>query len=94
MSFMESTFPTTLFRYDAADIAEDEQYKAREMVQWVDDAAFGKVLHPGAVPSFGPGTRRVRWPGPAVGAHNADVYGGLLGLDARALADLAERKVI
>ena len=80
--------------YDAADIAEDEQYKAREMVQWVDDAAFGKVLHPGAVPSFGPGTRRVRWPGPAVGAHNADVYGGLLGLDARALADLAERKVI
>lgn len=80
--------------YDAADIAEDEQYIAREMVQWVDDPAFGKVLHPGAVPSFGPGTRRVRWPGPEVGAHNREVYGGLLGLSDAEIEGLAGRRVI
>jgi crotonobetainyl-CoA:carnitine CoA-transferase CaiB-like acyl-CoA transferase len=80
--------------YDAADIAADEQYRARDMVQWVEDPVFGKVLHPGTVPSFGPGTRRVRWAGPKVGAHNADVYGGLLGMDAADLRALAEKGVI
>ncbi len=80
--------------YDAADIASDAQYQAREMVQWVEDPAFGKVLHPGTVPSFGPGTRRVRWAGPEVGAHNSDVYGELLGIDQAELRALAEKGVI
>lgn len=80
--------------YDAADIAADAQYRAREMVQWVEDPVLGKVLHPGAVPCFGPGTRQVRWTGPKVGAHNADVYGGLLGMDAGALRALARKGVI
>jgi formyl-CoA transferase len=36
----------------------------------------------------------VRWAGPKVGAHNADVYGGLLGMDAADLRALAEKGVI
>ncbi len=40
------------------------------------------ILHPAPLPRFdGPGPREgVAWTGPAVGAHNDDVYGGLLGL--------------
>jgi crotonobetainyl-CoA:carnitine CoA-transferase CaiB-like acyl-CoA transferase len=43
--------------YTAADIAEDAQYNARRMVQWVEDPHLGRVLHPGTVPMFGPASR-------------------------------------
>jgi crotonobetainyl-CoA:carnitine CoA-transferase CaiB-like acyl-CoA transferase len=67
--------------YTAADIAEDAQYNARRMVQWVEDPQLGRVLHPGTVPSFGPSSRQVRWTGPDVGAHNREVYCDLLKMD-------------
>ena len=69
--------------YTVADIAADAQYRAREAVRAVPDPVLGQdILHPAPVPRFdGPGPREgVAWTGPAVGAHNDDVYGGLLGL--------------
>ncbi|MBJ6123819.1 CaiB/BaiF CoA transferase family protein [Microvirga splendida] len=80
--------------YTAADIAEDEQYNARRMVQWVDDPKLGKVLHPGTVPMFGSSSRDVRWTGPSIGAHNRDVYGGLLSLDEAQLDRLSRNGTI
>ncbi|MGE0748122.1 MAG: CaiB/BaiF CoA transferase family protein [Rhodospirillales bacterium] len=82
--------------YTIADIAADPHYRARGMVQAVDDPAFGTVLHPGVVPRFddrGP-QGGIAWTGPAVGAHNAEVYGALLGADAAALHSLAQEGVI
>ena len=80
--------------YTAADIKEDAQYNARKMVQWVEDPQLGKVLHPGAVPMFGAASREVRWAGPGVGAHNRDVYGNLLGMDAAQLDRLSRNGTI
>jgi crotonobetainyl-CoA:carnitine CoA-transferase CaiB-like acyl-CoA transferase len=80
--------------YTAADIAEDPQYKARKMVQWVEDPHLDKVLHPGTVPMFGAASREVRWAGPGVGAHNRDVYGDLLGMDEAQLSRLSENGII
>ncbi|MBD2745430.1 CoA transferase [Microvirga sp. BT688] len=76
--------------YTAADIAEDAQYNARRMVQWVEDPKLGKVLHPGTVPMFGSSSRDVRWTGPEVGAHNRDVYCGLLSMDEAQLDRLSQ----
>ncbi|HEY8381266.1 MAG TPA: CoA transferase [Microvirga sp.] len=75
--------------YTAADIAEDPQYNARHMVQWIDDPQLGKVLHPGTVPMFGASSRHVRWAGPGVGAHNREVYGDLLRMDEAQLDQLS-----
>ena len=80
--------------YTAADIAEDPQYKARKMVQWVEDPHLDKVLHPGTVPMFGAASREVRWAGPGVGAHNRDVYGDLLGMDEAQLSRLSGNGII
>jgi formyl-CoA transferase len=69
--------------YTVADIAADAQYRAREAVRAVPDPVLGQdILHPAPVPRFdGAGPREgVAWTGPAVGAHNDDVYGGLLRL--------------
>lgn len=70
--------------YTVADITEDPQFRARRMVTEVDDPAFGHLLHPGVVPVVEGLDRdsQIRWPGPGVGAHNAEVYSGLLGMDA------------
>jgi formyl-CoA transferase len=76
--------------YTAADIAEDAQYNARRMVQWVEDPQLGRVLHPGTVPMFGPASRQVRWAGPEVGAHNREVYCGLLRMDEAQLDRLSQ----
>ncbi|WP_201832519.1 CaiB/BaiF CoA transferase family protein [Microvirga zambiensis] len=75
--------------YTAADIAEDTQYNARQMVQWVDDPRLGKVLHPGTVPMFGGSSRQVRWTGPDIGAHNREIYCGLIGVDEARLERLS-----
>jgi len=80
--------------YTAADIAEDVQYHARRMVQWVDDPRLGKVLHPGTVPMFGAASRHVRWAGPDVGAHNRDVYCNLLEMDEAHLSRLSSNGII
>ena len=80
-----------------ADIATDPQYRHRLMVTAVSDPLFGAaLLHPGVVPSVEGQDRdaQIRWPGPAVGQHNAEVYEGLLGLSASAVNDLRARGVI
>ena len=82
--------------YTAADIAADEQYRARKAVTEVADPRLGPTLHFGVVPVVEGLDRdaQIRWPGPAIGAHNDDVYRELAGLDGAALAQLKEEGVI
>ncbi|MCJ8341181.1 MAG: CoA transferase [Pseudomonadales bacterium] len=76
------------------DCAKDPHYLARGMVMQVPDPRFGEVTHPGIVPKFDSDNGTVSWPGPAVGAHNDQVYGELLSIDAATLVELKQQGVI
>jgi len=67
--------------YTIADIFEDEQFRAREMLVEHRSDEIGTFIGPGIVPKFSDTPGSVRWPGTwREGSHNLDVFGGLLGL--------------
>jgi formyl-CoA transferase len=84
--------PST-WAYTAADCAADAQFRHRGMVREVEDAQLGRMLHPGIVPQVPEDPGAIRWAGPAVGAHNEEVFGGLLGLSAAEVAALRQEGV-
>jgi crotonobetainyl-CoA:carnitine CoA-transferase CaiB-like acyl-CoA transferase len=73
----------------AADIANDEQLKARSYFVRVEHDTLGRTLTlPGAFAKFsatpvGPGRRA-----PRLGEHNREIWGGLLGIDGARLGRL------
>jgi formyl-CoA transferase len=80
--------------YNAADIVADPQYQARGMIETVEVPGLGPLRIPGVVPRLTETPGGTRWPGPPLGAHNAEVYGGLLGLDAAEIEALRAEGVI
>ncbi len=83
----EADIPSTLI-YSAAEVAADPQFRQRGMVREVADPAFGRpVLQAGVVPHLTDDPGAIRWPGPAIGAHTAEVLAEV-GLDERTVAAL------
>jgi formyl-CoA transferase len=80
--------------YSIQDIAEDPHYAAREDIVRVSHPTLGELAMPGIVPKLSRTPGAVTFPGPDLGAHNADVYGELLGLSSEEIALLAERGTI
>jgi crotonobetainyl-CoA:carnitine CoA-transferase CaiB-like acyl-CoA transferase len=66
--------------YSNADIAKDPHFLSRNSITRAADADFGSVAVPCVVPRLSETPGEVRSAGPAPGAHNAEVYGGWLGL--------------
>lgn len=80
--------------FTIADIAADAQFRARGMVQQVDDPLLGPVLHPGMVPRMDSQPAAPRTTGPAIGADNEAILTGLLGYTAERFAVLKSRDVL
>ncbi|MEM9029844.1 MAG: CoA transferase [Pseudomonadota bacterium] len=82
--------------YSVVDIANDVQFRARDMVVEIDDPRLGPTLHPGVVPVVDglDRTSQIKWPGPGVGAHNVEVYRDLIGLSDAQLSALQREGVI
>lgn len=80
--------------FTVADIAADPQFRARQMVQEVDDPELGAILHPGVVPKMDGLSPMPRSTGPAVGADNAEILRDLLGYDADKIAALQAEGVL
>ena len=80
--------------YSIADIFEDPQYQAREDVIRPSDPAIGEVPMPAVLPRFSRTPGGVRFVGPSLGEHNAEIYGGLLGLSEAEQAALRQEGVI
>jgi formyl-CoA transferase len=79
--------------YTAADILGDEQYRARNMIQYlpVDTGAERReVAFPGVVPVMGETSVPVRAAGPDLVGHTHEVLGGLLGMSEEEIAAVAD----
>ena len=75
-------------------VADDPQLLSREMIVEVEQPVSGKVKLSGSVYKMSktPGDRRKRIP--AVGEHNEEIYGGLLGIDAQEIQKLRQEGII
>jgi crotonobetainyl-CoA:carnitine CoA-transferase CaiB-like acyl-CoA transferase len=80
--------------YDIAEIFLDPHYAARGNLLRIQDPRAGEITVPNVVPRLSGTPGRVTHLGPALGAHNAEVYGQLLGLTAQELAMLAKDGVV
>lgn len=79
--------------YNVADMMRDPHFQARGLFEPLD--VGGKPLRvPALVPRLESTPGRSDWAGPAVGAHNREVYGELLGLGVEELEALAGNGVL
>lgn len=77
-----------------ADIFRDEHFWARDTLLRVDDARAGTIAVQGVVPKLSRTPGEIRHLGPALGAHNTEIYRDWLGLDEAEIERLAEEGVI
>ncbi|MCY3650980.1 MAG: CoA transferase [Acidimicrobiaceae bacterium] len=74
--------------YRAPEMLADEHFADREAIAWVDSADFGAIPMQNIVPKLSGTPGSINWSGPALGEHNDEVLGGILGLDAGAVERL------
>jgi crotonobetainyl-CoA:carnitine CoA-transferase CaiB-like acyl-CoA transferase len=79
--------------YDVADITKDPHVVARGILIDVPDPELGAVRMVAPTPRLTATPAAVAWPGPALGAHNREVYGAL-GIDDAELDALARDGII
>ncbi len=80
--------------YSVADIFADPHVAARGDIETVDDPVIGAVRMQGVYPRFSRTPGAIQRGAPRLGEHNDEVYRGLLGLDAAAMAALRQDGVI
>lgn len=80
--------------YSIEDVVKDPHYQARDMLLTLHDRVLGELRMPGIVPKLSETPGEVRFAGPALGEHNTEVYGKVLGLSAGEIETFAARGVI
>jgi succinyl-CoA:(S)-malate CoA-transferase subunit B len=80
--------------YAIDEIFEDPHYAARGNILRVHDPRAGALAVPNLVPRLTETPGAVNWLGAALGAHNAEIYQGRLGLSEQAMERLKETGVI
>ncbi len=81
--------------YRAPEMLADPHFRAREAIIEVETERFGTLKMQGAFPKLSATPSGVRSPAPSiVGQHNAEIYGGLLGMADRELEGLQAAGVI
>lgn len=80
--------------YRAPEMLDDPHFSARQDIVWLPHPQFGKIAMQGVFPKLSETPGEVRWVGPELGAHNDEVYRGLLAKTEQELEALRERGVI
>jgi crotonobetainyl-CoA:carnitine CoA-transferase CaiB-like acyl-CoA transferase len=65
--------------YSVADIMQDPHFQARGMFEQVDIGNDEQLTLPTFGPKMSATPGGTEWPGPPLGAHNREIFGGLLG---------------
>jgi formyl-CoA transferase len=91
--FLDARIPVAPVN-DLASLVADPHVVARGDVVVVDDDELGPVQMVAPAPRLSATPAEIRWVGPALGAHNDEVYEEWLGLDADAVTKLRESGVI
>jgi crotonobetainyl-CoA:carnitine CoA-transferase CaiB-like acyl-CoA transferase len=79
--------------YSVVDMMADEHFRARGLFEEV--AVNGRPLTiPAMVPKLSATPGRTEWPGPAVGAHNQEIFGDLLGYSSEEIDALRKEGAI
>ncbi|MDD3461328.1 MAG: CaiB/BaiF CoA-transferase family protein [Mesotoga sp.] len=78
---------------NVADLFEDEQIKAREMIVEVTHRN-GTVKMPGVPIKFSETPASISGPAPLLGEHNEEIYSGMLGISLEEIEELHEKGVI
>jgi formyl-CoA transferase len=79
--------------YSVADMFDDPQYAAREMIQRFKWQGELDIALPNVTPKLSVTPGGTRWLGPELGEHTDEVLHGL-GYDDEAIASLRERKIV
>lgn len=80
--------------YAIDEIFADAHYAARENLLKLHDSRVGDVVVPNVVPRLSETPGVVESLGPSLGAHNREVFEGLLGMTSAEIGALASRKII
>lgn len=80
--------------YSIKDIFEDPQYAARENILRMAAGRMPGFVLPNVVPKLSETPGEVAWVGPALGAHNEEIYRELLGMSPQVIDELRADKVI
>jgi succinyl-CoA--D-citramalate CoA-transferase len=80
--------------YTAKEMLEDPHFREREDIVWTHAPGIGNLPMQNVFPKLSGTPGAVRWTGPELGQHNAEVYGGLLGLSESELRALKDRGVV
>ena len=80
--------------FTAKDMVEDPHYAARENVVEIEDPDIGAFPMQNVIPRLSETPGKVRWTGPALGQHNDEVYGKVVGLSEEEREGLRGRGVI
>ncbi|CAK7020756.1 CoA transferase [uncultured Phascolarctobacterium sp.] len=80
--------------YSIEDIFEDPHYQARNNIIEMLHPVLGSIKMPGVTPVFSETPGEIKWVGPELGAHNAEVYQDILGYTNDLLDALKKEGVI
>jgi formyl-CoA transferase len=80
--------------YRAPEMLADAHFKARQAIVEIGHKVFGPLAMQNVAPKLSETPGEIVRPGPELGEHNEEVYGGLLGLSTKAIAELKAEKVI
>jgi formyl-CoA transferase len=80
--------------YTPVDMLEDAHFKAREAIVTTMHPVFGDLKMQNVAPKLSKTPGNIRRPGPELGEHNEEIYGGVLAMTAEQMAELEQQGII